>query len=213
MVQRPVPGVSATPALRAISGMAATGDVSEGLQAAQFEPKAVPNRPKTQSGGIGAAQADRAAFAAIFTTASKLNQIGAFHMPGYNFQARFAPLVRSGLKRTTIRGRDAQVGTTAYLFTGQRTSSCQRLGKAPITSCLQIQLGWRNGCPHVQLKGKRLTAALVQELAVAEGFVDGREMVSWFESTYKKAPIVLGDGERIVYAGYLIGWTPEVATC
>lgn len=55
-------------------------------------------------------------------------------MPGYNFQARFAPKVLGGTKATTIRGRAATVGSTAYLFTGQRTSACARLGQGEIIS-------------------------------------------------------------------------------
>lgn len=125
-------------------------------------------------------------------------------MPGFNFQARFAPQVRSGAKTSTIRGREVVVGSIAHLFTGQRTSKCERLGSHTITSCLPIELGVRNGNPVVQLRGKRLTQALVQELAVAEGFADSWEMIRWFQSTYKQS---LPNGEGVtVYTGYLISW-------
>jgi hypothetical protein len=129
-------------------------------------------------------------------------------MPAYNFQARFAPLVRSGAKTNTIRGREAQVGSTAYLYTGQRTKACECLGQGEIKSCLPVRLGWRNGCPFVALRSKRLTASLVQELAVSEGFVDGREMVQWFQTTYKNEIKPNAAEEFEVYAGFLISWTP-----
>ncbi len=130
-------------------------------------------------------------------------------MPAYNFQARFAPLVRSGAKTNTIRGREALVGSTAYLYTGQRTKACECLGQGVIKSCLPVRLGWRNGCPFVALRSKRLTSALVQELAVSEGFADGREMVQWFQTTYSKDIKPEAHEEVEVYAGFLISWTPN----
>lgn len=128
-------------------------------------------------------------------------------MPGFNFQARFAPLVRSGAKTNTIRGREVAVGSIAYLFTGQRTSKCERLGTHFISSCLPIELGIRNGCPSVHLRGKRLTQTVIQELAVSEGFADSREMILWFQSTYKQS-VPNGEGTT-VYTGYLISWAPS----
>ena len=129
-------------------------------------------------------------------------------MPAYNFQARFAPLVRSGAKTNTIRGREAKVGGTAYLYTGQRTKACECLGQGEIKSCLPVRLGWSNDeFPFVALRSERLTDASVQELAVSEGFADGREMVQWFMSTYKQSQPTAKD-EVEVYAGFLISWTP-----
>jgi hypothetical protein len=130
-------------------------------------------------------------------------------MPAYDFKARFAPLVRSGAKTNTIRSREAAVGGTAYLYTGQRTKVCECLGQGVIKSCLPVRLGWRNGCPIVTLRSKRLTAVLVQELAVSEGFADGREMVQWFQDTYNKGTKPEAAEEVEVYAGFLISWTPS----
>lgn len=127
-------------------------------------------------------------------------------MPGYNFKARFAPAVMSGVKLTTIRGRPAKVGSVAYLFTGQRTKACKRLGQGEIVSCLPVRLGWTDGgTPRVQLSGKWLNAALIDELAQGEGFASSREMLSWFEATYG-LPNLTPDGGADVYEGFLIQW-------
>lgn len=121
-------------------------------------------------------------------------------MPAYNFQARFAPLVRAGLKKTTIRGRDAKVGSTAYLFTGQRTRACVRLGQGTITSVLPIEIG-RHACgePYASIGGGRAPSHLVHDaldaLAKADGFKTGEEMADWFAAQ-----------QGLPFTGYLIEW-------
>jgi len=128
-------------------------------------------------------------------------------MPAYNFQARFAPLVRAGLKKTTIRGRAAKVGSTAYLFTGQRTRACVRLGQATITVVLPIEIGRHaSGEPYAELDGGKLVHGDLDALAKVDGFETGEEMVAWFSAQY-----------GLLYHGYLIGWNdiliPQVAWC
>ena len=75
-------------------------------------------------------------------------------MPAYNFQARFAPLVESGQKRQTIRrtAKCAMPGATAYLYTGQRTEHCRKIGEGTITDVLRIEIG-RHACsePYADL--------------------------------------------------------------
>jgi hypothetical protein len=134
---------------------------------------------------------------------------GGLIVPAYNFQARFAPAVMSGIKNTTIRGRAAKVGGVAYLFTGMRTKACERLGRGEIVSCLPVKPGWTDGnTPRVQLSGKRLNVALIDELAQREGFTSSREMVDWFEATYGPRNLT-PDGGADVYAGFLIKWALE----
>jgi len=120
-------------------------------------------------------------------------------MPAYNFQARFAPLVRAGLKKTTIRGRAAKVGTTAYLFTGQRTRNCIRLGQGTITSCHPIEIGRSaHGEPYASIEGVKHSYLLhvgLDQLAKADGFETAAEMTDWFDAQY-----------GLPYKGFLIGW-------
>ena len=130
-------------------------------------------------------------------------------MPSYNFQSRFAPLVESGEKRNTIRGRAAKVGQTAYLFTGQRTRACRSLGQGLIHSCEPITLGWleHNYHPIVRINTLQLNGPRIHKLALLEGFTDAREMVWWFEITYQRRR-PLDDGSHEVFSGFLIRWEP-----
>lgn len=133
-------------------------------------------------------------------------------MPAYNFQARFALKVLDGSKLSTIRGREAKVGSTAYLFTGMRTKACQRLGCGEIVYCAPITLGYdRDGEPFAMLDKQRLSKAEFDQLAMDDGFAYPREMLAWFKSTYDtETPVVFADGSRIVFEGFLIIWEIKV---
>lgn len=130
-------------------------------------------------------------------------------MPAYNFQPRFAPLILSGSKCTTIRGREAKVGATAYLFTGMRTRACQRLGQSEIVHCAPILLAYdrHNDEPLIKLGAYHITEAQQEELAMQDGFARTREMLAWFKKTCDKAePTYTKIGDKIVYEGFLITW-------
>ena len=129
-------------------------------------------------------------------------------MPAYNFQARFAPKVLDGSKRSTIRGRAAKVGSTAYLFTGMRTKACQRLGRGEIIHCAPITLGYDHESePFATLLDDVLDEAAFNQLAIDDGFDCPRAMLAWFKTTYDTAtPVVHADGSRIVFKGFLITW-------
>ena len=129
-------------------------------------------------------------------------------MPAYNFQPRFAPPILSGAKRTTIRGKPAKVGGPAYLFTGMRTKACQRLGTSHVTDCLPVTLGWLgNGSPHITLGGRRLNFEQQVSMAAADGFETPREMLQWFQTTYK-VPVNHSGCDHDVFAGFWIQWEP-----
>lgn len=127
-------------------------------------------------------------------------------MPAYNFQPRFAPLIMSGVKSSTIRSRDAWIGDIAYLFTGMRTKNCQRLGQSPIIKCKPIAIGYKdNGQARIKLSSQQLSVDKAESLAVADGFESAIEMVKWFEATYKVPANHSGCGHD-VFTGFLIGW-------
>jgi hypothetical protein len=74
-------------------------------------------------------------------------------MPTLNFQTRFAELVKNGTKRQTIRKvgkRFVCPGDILYLYTGQRTKECQRLGSVICKGVqrLRIYTGHELGCVH-----------------------------------------------------------------
>lgn len=112
-------------------------------------------------------------------------------MPAYNFQKRFAPAVERGEKRQTIRRtmKGAQPGARAYLYTGQRTAYCRKLGEGTITSVLPIEIG-RHGCgePYASItedgKPSHVVHGDLDALARLDGFQTGEEMVEWFAAQY-----------------------------
>ncbi len=66
-------------------------------------------------------------------------------MPAYNFKKQFAAAVESGTKTTTIRPprkRTTRVGDILYLYTGQRTKQCRKLGEAECISVSPIDILW-----------------------------------------------------------------------
>lgn len=124
-------------------------------------------------------------------------------MPAYNFQKRFAPLVESGRKHQTIRltAKGARRGATAYLYTGQRTKQCRKLGEGTITDVLPIEIGRSaHGEPYVTVTKAddwrtHFMYDALDTLARNDGFSDGEEMVQWIEGRY-----------GLPFAGYLHQW-------
>lgn len=130
-------------------------------------------------------------------------------MPACNFQSRFAPLVESGQKRQTIRqtAKGASRGATAYLYTGQRTANCRKLGEGTITDVLPIEIG-RHACSEpyaciTERDGKQthLAHEHLDSLARADGFANGEEMAEWFAAQY-----------GLPFTGYLHQWVPSNQT-
>lgn len=55
-------------------------------------------------------------------------------MPALSFQKQFGPKILDGSKTFTLRelrkdGRDPKTGQTLFLFTGQRTKQCKKIGE------------------------------------------------------------------------------------
>lgn len=127
-------------------------------------------------------------------------------MPAYNFKERFAPLVESGEKRQTIRqtAKGARPGMTAFLFTGQRTNRCRKIGEGRIIDVRPIEIG-RHACsePYASIlehDGKRthLVHEGLDALGRADGFANGEEMAEWFEDQY-----------GLPFTGFLHEWDNE----
>ena len=110
-------------------------------------------------------------------------------MPAYNFKKQFALLVESGEKTCTIRAtyKGAKVGDTAYLYYGQRTKQCRKLGEGTIIAVLPIKiwltyLGW----PVAEVQYPEMFQPIlyvdyhIDNLAKEDGFQDADEMVSFF---------------------------------
>ena len=65
-------------------------------------------------------------------------------MPALNFSPQFADAVESGEKTQTIRRHRKKpivAGDTLYLYTGQRTKNCRKLGEVVCRSVQDIAIG------------------------------------------------------------------------
>jgi hypothetical protein len=116
-------------------------------------------------------------------------------VPAYDFRERFAADVEAGWKRSTIRPkrkrRPTRPGDTLYLFTGQRTKHCRRLGEHVCRDVTPVDIGhgW------VRLGGQMLGGEQVEELARADGFADSLAFFAFFAEVYGLP--LLGRMERI----------------
>lgn len=114
-------------------------------------------------------------------------------MSAYNFQAQFAPLIKNGKKRSTIRLRRAngylpKPGEKIRLYVGMRTRSCQRLREVQVTNVRPICIDTTEAL-RVILDGNQLRGAELADLARQEGFTSVEEMRLFFAVKYKQRAI------------------------
>jgi len=106
-------------------------------------------------------------------------------MPALNFQKQFATLVEAGEKHQTIRayrkdGRDPKTEQTLYLYTGQRTKSCRKLGEVICKTVKQISIQGS----AITLGVNRLSFKQENELAKADGFDCFLDFMEFFHKTH-----------------------------
>lgn len=121
-------------------------------------------------------------------------------MPAFSFQARFAPLVESFTKKSTIRRkRRAKPGDILYLYTGLRTKACRKLGEGICTSVAKVTI-YEDSFIYASVLGNCiLIEAAKKSIAEAEGFKDWDEMRDWFKEQY-----------GLPFTGYMHFWRPKV---
>lgn len=116
-------------------------------------------------------------------------------MPALNFQKQFAPAVKAGTKKQTIRSirkRPFKKGDKLYLFTGMRTKNCVRLKDAICKSVFTIKIYDTSTTKYlafsiysdisIRLFGKNSLEA--NSFARRDGFKDADEMIEWFQKTH-----------------------------
>lgn len=118
----------------------------------------------------------------------------------YNFQRRFVPKIRSGVKRHTIRGERKypdKPGNTLHLYTGLRTNKAQLIMRA---ECLRVEpieidaCGHECNCdPFVAIAGVELSESEREALAVCDGFDSFDEMLDFWAG-------------RLPFRGQIIHW-------
>ena len=108
-------------------------------------------------------------------------------MPALNFQRRFAPKIKTGEKRQTIRAprkHPVKVGDTLHLFTGMRRAGCERIGKSICIGTQQIILSALGEDRRVNICDPMMRAVDGEQLARLDGFQSEKEMFNWFEETH-----------------------------
>lgn len=113
-------------------------------------------------------------------------------MPAINFQSRFAPQVKSGEKRQTIRARGKRrpprVGEKLFLYTGMRQCGCIKLMDAICMRVTPIAISVKQkliGMPNETGSAWRhLSAEEADELAIADGFTGAAELFKWVQETH-----------------------------
>lgn len=120
-------------------------------------------------------------------------------MPALNFQKQFAPAVKSGKKRQTIRaarsdGRNPRVNQMLYLYTGMRTKGCRKLGEGVCRQSLPVYMNEHdNGMIDLYINGDAMDFDQVEQLAKDDGFDNVDDFYSFFR-------------DRLPFRGYLIRW-------
>lgn len=108
------------------------------------------------------------------------------------FKPRFAPMVKSGAKRQTVRPipkRYPNVGDIESWreWSGKPYRSKQReLARVEIVGVYPISLTFRNGLDHVRLSPSKigLLPQAIEDFARADGFTSAGEMFEWFNATH-----------------------------
>jgi hypothetical protein len=104
-----------------------------------------------------------------------------------NFSGRFADLVASRTKRQSIRvdkHNRYRVGTWLQLYTGLRTKQAQKLTDAdPV---IMANYSVMIDPDELVLAGTRIPPDQREHFAHMDGFADYRDMLEWFQHTYKR---------------------------
>mgnify|MGYP001768442570 CR=1 FL=1 len=113
-------------------------------------------------------------------------------MPALNFQKQFADKVEKGEKRQTIRKRPFQIGDKLYLYTGQRTKQCRKLGESVVKESYSIVIPNED---EIYFDDCILIGIEKEQLARDDGFECVADMIDWFKKTH-----------GLPFVGYLIIW-------
>lgn len=135
------------------------------------------------------------------------------------FKRRFAPMVKDGSKRHTIRGkrkRPPKVGETCHCYVDPRQKTMALLGrwKCCRVDDVRIHVHFHERVPvdlHIWINDEELTLSEMNRLCWQDGFRDRDESEAWisfseFWGTTHKVPSTPG---FIDFAGDVIYWDYE----
>ena len=120
-----------------------------------------------------------------------------------NFKKRFSSAIETGEKRQTIRaprkdGRIPRPGDDLRLYTGMRTSQCQRLTDATCTAIASVLIVEHGSDWMIYLDGRKLSLAEQIEFAKDDGFETWAEFLEFFNKVH-----------GLPFAGLMIRWEPK----
>jgi hypothetical protein len=120
-------------------------------------------------------------------------------MAALGFKKCFAPLVKSGVKQTTIRlthKHPIKPGDALHLYTGMRTKNCSKLLDTVCKEVLPIVIMLDERAVYLKRDGRsmaQLTDDEIVSLAMTEGFPCPDEFFSFFSHYYgKQSPVFEG---------------------
>lgn len=116
-------------------------------------------------------------------------------MPALNFKKQFIDKIINGEKSQTIRAerkKPIKKGDHLYLYTAMRTKQCKKIGEA---TCSQIYKIYINTYGEIFINDNMLSEGQAKQLAIADGFDTGEEMVAWFRNTH-----------GLPFSGHIIYW-------
>lgn len=115
------------------------------------------------------------------------------------FKKRFKQPILDGTKKFTIRERrkiEPKIGETLYMYTGLRTSDCEKITdqyKLKSIQLVDIALIKREGVFLVEIgvDGRLLNDKEIESFVVADGFVDAHDFATyWFDSEKPKSKAI-----------------------
>jgi hypothetical protein len=110
-------------------------------------------------------------------------------MAAYNFKKQFAPAVKSGKKRCTMRQRRKngylpEPGEMIDLYTGMRSKGCEKLRRVKVKAVTAITILLDDEHTRVAIEGFPLGPGEILDLAQRDGFSSVAEFRGFFRSQY-----------------------------
>lgn len=119
-----------------------------------------------------------------------------------NFQREFVEAIKNGSKNQTIRKvgkRKFFVGQALQLYTGQRTSKCEKISDSIVTQLQTFSIGDYDNftMPDVHVNDKLLSVQELVEFAESDGFSTWGSFIDFFDYKYGTP-----------FSGRVIHWKP-----
>ena len=112
-------------------------------------------------------------------------------MPALSFKKEFAKMIEQGEKTQTLRlprKIPIKFKDKLYLYTGQRTKQCRKLGEG-IVNEMPFTIGMHLNLEPPKIGCSAFDVHRIENLSQRDGFKNDYEMFSWFQKQYGKKPM------------------------